>query len=91
MGESGTPMHPTKEKLDLKEIKTSSSKMLEKARNDFKKYKQPVSQIIMAVQAEDDRPIWHVNFVTTMLYLVTVKLDAKKGAVISSEMHSLAK
>jgi len=91
MGESGTPMRPTKEKLDPKEIKTSSSKMLEKARNDFKKYKQPVSQIIMAVQAEDDRPIWHVNFVTTMLYLVTVKLDAKKGAVISSEMHSLAK
>jgi len=91
MGEKGTPMRPTKEKLDLKEIKTSSSKMLEKARNDFKKYKQPVSQIIMAVQAEDDKPIWHVNFVTTMLYLVTVKLDTKKGNILSSEMHSLAK
>ena len=91
LGEKGTPIHPTAEKLDLKEIKTSSAKMLEKARGDFKKYKQPVSQIILTIQVEGGRHLWHVNFVTTMLYLITVKLDAKKGGILSSEMHSLAK
>ncbi len=91
LGERGTPIHPTKDKLDLKEVKTSSAKMLEKARIDFKKYKQPISQILMSIQTEGDRPIWRVNFVTTMLYLITVKLDAKKGDILSSEMHSLAK
>jgi len=91
VGERGTPIHPTKEKLDLKEVKTSSAKMLEKARNDFKKYKQPVSQILMSIQTEGGRPIWRVNFITTMLHLITVTLDAKKGNILSSEMHSLAK
>jgi len=91
VGERGTPIHPTKERLDIKEVKTSSAKMLEKARNDFKKYKQPVSQILMSIQTEGDRPIWRVNFVTTLLYLITVRLDAKKGDILSSEMHSLAK
>jgi len=91
VGERGTPIHPTKEKLGIKEVKTSSAKMLEKARNDFKKYKQPVSQILMSIQTEGGRPIWRVNFVTTMLYLITVRLDAKKGDILSSEKHSLAK
>ena len=91
VGERGTPIHPTKEKLDLKEVKTSSAKMLEKARNDFKKYKQPISQILMSIQTEGGRPIWRVNFITTMLHLITVTLDAKKGNILSSEMHSLAK
>jgi hypothetical protein len=91
LGERGTPIHPTKDKLDPKEIKTSSAKMLEKARNDFKRYKQPISQIIMAIQSEGGKHLWHVNFVTTMLYLITVTLDAKKGNILSSEMHSLAK
>ncbi len=89
--DKGTPIRPTKEKLDIREVKTSSAKMLEKARNDFKKYKQPISQILLSIQTEDDRPIWRVNFVTTLLYLITVKLDAKKGDILSSEMHSLAK
>jgi hypothetical protein len=89
--ERGTPIHPTKEKLDLKEVKTSSAKMLEKARNDFKKYKQPISQILMSIQTEGGRPIWRVNFITTMLHLITITLDAKKGNILSSEMHSLAK
>jgi len=91
VGEGGTPIHPTKEKLDPKEIKTSSVKMLDKARNDSKRYKQPVSQIIMTIQSEGGKHLWHVNFVTTMLYLITVTLDAKKGNILSSEMHSLAK
>ena len=91
LGEKGTPMHPTKERLDLRELKTSSAKMLEKARADFKKYKQPISQILISIQMEGGKPTWRVNFVTTLLYLITVKLDAKKGNILSSEMHSLAK
>ena len=89
--EKGTPIHPTKQELKLDDIKTTNDKMLEKARREFKKYKQPVSQIILSVQAEDGRAVWRINFITKMFYLITVKLDAKTGELLSSDMHSLSK
>ena len=72
-------------------IKTTNDKMLDKARKEFSKYKQPVSQIILSVQKENGQPVWRINFITKMFYLITIKLDAKTGELLSSEMHSLAK
>jgi hypothetical protein len=89
--EKGTPIHPTKEALDLKEIKTNSGKMLEKASKEFSKYKQPISQIIMTVQKEGGKTVWKINYITKMLYLIAVTIDAKTGKILSSEQHNLAK
>jgi hypothetical protein len=91
LSEKGTPMHPSKEKLDLKALKTSGAKMLEKAKKEFQKYKQPISQVIMSIQMEQERPVWRFNFVTKTLYLVVVRIDAVKGEVLSSEMVTLVK
>ena len=89
--EKGTPLQPTKQELKLSGIKTSSAKMLEKAKKDFKKYKQPVSQIILSVQKENEKTVWRINFITKIFYLIIVRLDAKTGGLLSSEMHSLSK
>ena len=89
--EIGTPMQPSKNELKIADIKTSSEKMLEKASAEFKKHKQPPSQIIMSIQNHDGRISWTVSFITKLLYLVAVKIDAKTGEIISSEKTSLAK
>jgi len=89
--EIGTPVKPTKETLTLSEVKTSSEKMLTKAGIEFQKYKQPLSQIILTIQKEGDKTVWKVNYITKMLYLVSIALDAKTGDLLSSEMHSLSK
>ena len=89
--EKGTPVNPTTEPLDLKEIKTNSEKMLEKANKEFAKYKQPLSQIIVSVLKEGDRTVWKINYITKMLFLITISLDAKTGELLSSVMNSLAK
>jgi hypothetical protein len=89
--ERGTPMNPTKQVLDLMSIKTSEDKMLAKAQKEFGKYKQPVSQVIINLVSENDMTQWKINFITKMLYLITIILDAKTGELLSSSMHSLSK
>jgi hypothetical protein len=89
--EIGTPMHPTKEQLKPGDIKTSSEKMLEKATAEFKKHNQPASQIIMSIQNEGSQIIWSISFITKLLFLISIKIDAKTGEVISSQKTSLAK
>lgn len=90
--EKGTPIHPTKLELKLSDIKTDNVKMIKKARTEFKKYNQPISQIILSLQREGEKKTtWKVNFITKMLFLISITLDAKTGKILSSESHSLAK
>ena len=72
-------------------MKTNSEKMLEKANTEFKKHKQPPSQIILSIQNHEGQISWTISFITKLLYLIAIKIDAKTGKVISSEKTSLAK
>ena len=72
-------------------VKTDAEKMLAKAEKEYNKFKQPMSQIILALQKEKDSPSWRFNFITKTLYLVTIVIDAKTGKIVSSQMNSLVK
>lgn len=90
--ERGTPMKPTKLELKMADVKTNNVKMLEKARAELTKYKQPVSQIILSLQRDQPkRTTWRINFITKTLFLVTVTIDAKTGKILSSQMQNLVK
>jgi hypothetical protein len=85
-----TPMNPTKQPLMMKRIKTNPEKVIQKAKEEFQKYKQPLSQIILSIQ-NDDGEVWRIGFVTKLLTVVLVRIDAQTGKILSSEMHSLTK
>lgn len=87
--EPATPINPTQRELDAKKVKTNSDKVLKKATKEFMKFKQPAVEIIMSIQ-NDEQFSWHVNFVTKMLYIVTVKISAEDGKILDSKMTSLS-
>jgi hypothetical protein len=88
--EGAEPTHPTKVPLNVKEIKTNANKMIAKARTAFKKYRHPLSQIILSVQ-EEETTTWRINFITKDLFVVTVRIDARNGKILETTQASLSK
>ena len=89
IGKPSKAANPTKQLLDLKKIKASASRILKKARKEFAKFKQPYNQVIITVSG--DPPVWKINFVTKILSVVIVEIDAKNGKVLNSSIESLMK
>lgn len=89
--EPAKPLNPTKNELKLDEIKTNSSKMLEKVKKEFLKMDKPLSQVIMTVQDEGDFITWKINFITQTLEIVSFKVDTKTGNILGSETIPLTK
>jgi hypothetical protein len=88
--EAARPIKPTKEELLLSQVKTSDSNMLEKARKEFLKFREPLSQVILSLQV-DGKPMWSANFITKTLFIVTVKIDAGSGTLLGSEKNPLTR
>jgi hypothetical protein len=88
--EPAKPLKPGHKELKVDEIKTNLENMFEKAQGEFKKFKRPLSQVIITAQKEEDA-IWRFNFITKTLEVATVTIDAKDGRVLSSELSSLMK
>lgn len=89
--EPATPLNPTKNELKLGEIKTNSSKMLEKTRKEFLKMDKPLSQVIITIQNEGDFITWKINFITQTLEIVSFRIDTKTGNILGSETILLTK
>ncbi|NYZ79809.1 hypothetical protein H0N95_00995 [Candidatus Micrarchaeota archaeon] len=83
------PLNPSKTALDLKRIKTSEEKMMEKAKRAFLAHKKVLSQVIVVIQSE--KPFWRFSFITKTLEVVTVEVDAEKGAVTRDDVNALTK
>jgi len=88
--EPATPIQPTKKELKPIEVKTNSDKILEKATIEFKKLREPLSEIIMSIQ-DNGELYWHVNFITKTLCIVSVFIDAKKGTIMRVERTNLSR
>jgi hypothetical protein len=87
--EPAEPIKPTAEALGVKSIKTNSDKMMQKASAEFKKKQLPLSQTIVTVQGAE--PKWSFNFITKVLEIVTIKIDAEKGNILGAEVTPLTK
>lgn len=85
------PLAATPNKLEMKNVKTTADNMLKKARKEYAKYKQPMSQIIISIQKPADKEEWRFSFITKTLFVVVIKMDAIKGKITSSEMESLTR
>lgn len=88
--EPATPMQPTKEELDLKDIKTNINNMFKKAKKEFKKFNKPLSQVIITVQKQG-RVNFRFNFITKTLEIISITIDAKEGGILGSEITALTK
>ena len=89
--EPATPLNPTKHELKLGEIKTNSSKMLEKTRKEFLKMDKSLSQVIITIQNEGDFITWKINFITQTLEIVSFRVDTKTGNILGSKTIPLTK
>lgn len=83
------PLNPSKTALNVKLVKTSEDKMMEKAKKAFLVHQKELSQVIVIVQGE--KPFWRFSFVTKTLEVVTVEIDAEKGVVTRDDVNALTK
>ena len=73
----------------MKKVKASASRILKKGMKEFVKFKQPYNQIIITISGNP--AVWKINFVTKILSVVIVEIDAKNGKVLNSSIESLMK
>lgn len=87
---TGDPTKPGEiEKLDIHSVKVDAMAALHNARELQKtKFMQPVQRIFLSLQVENGKTIWSVSFISKLLSIVNIKLDAKTGDVLSSSLKS---
>ncbi len=84
------PLKPSTVALDLSKVKTNSDNMIKKAVDEFKKYKKPLSQVIINL-TQEEKPVWRFSFITKSLEVVTIKINAETGEVLDKKIQALTK
>ena len=98
--EGEVTMHPSAEvfkdggvvlELDTGEVKVTAAEGLEKARFLQKKKYSPHSPIkgIIILQHLDIGVVWNITFITQAFAALTVKVDARTGAIVRDHLVSL--
>ncbi|MEM3411817.1 MAG: hypothetical protein QW735_02475 [archaeon] len=83
------PIKMSEFSLDEKLIKTNPENMLEKAAKEFKKIGKKEVSLLVTLNAELGKPIWHFIFITSDFKIVVVKINAETGEIIKMEMENL--
>jgi len=76
---------PTTEKLNFGKIKVFHKSVLKKAFKEFKKINEPLSQTILALEKKE----WKVTFITKLLNVFIVHIDATNGNIKKTHKVSL--
>lgn len=80
------------QKLDIDEVEISSDKALEIADKEEKqKYGKPVEKILLSLQKSTKGEVWKITFITKVLSIILVEIDAGTGEIIKSKMSYLFK
>lgn len=87
VGRPAKASNPTKTALELKNVKTSAKRILKKATKEFEKFKQPLNQTIVTISG--DPPAWKINFITKVLRIIAVEVDAKNAKILNSNSESI--
>lgn len=75
--------------LSVASVKISAEDALANARTIQKaKYMQPVQRIFISLQTEDKKTLWSVTFISKLMSIVNIKIDAKTGDVLDSSLKS---
>lgn len=78
--------------VNLGAIKIGAITALESAKEHEKKnFGQQTQKIFISLQSENDKAVWTVNFITKVLSIVTIKVDAETGKIISGKIKNILK
>ena len=77
-------------RLDIKEIRVDTEQA-KKLALDFKEQKFPAEQVtkVILIVQNLDRPLYNFTLVTSTFNILNLRIDAKSGEVLSSEMHPI--
>ena len=79
--------HPSIQPLLIENVKISSEKALEIAKE---KIEEPISKIFLIIQTLEDKPIYNLTFFTQTQKIINTKIDAVSGEVISNSSTKLS-
>jgi|GEM_PF-2760829 len=85
------PLKPSKQELQLSQIKTNSDKMIKKAVKEFQGYKKQLSQLIINLIQKENHALWRFSFITKTLEVITIEINAKTGEITRKEKQKLVK
>jgi len=88
VGVSDRPFHEKVYNPDESKIKVCGEEALEKARKEFKKYKKPLSKILISFQKRE-KEFWNISFITKVGSIVNIRIDPKNGKIMKSEEINL--
>ncbi len=77
-------------RLEVSEVRTSSSKILEEARRIARGYKRRITKEIISIHQEES-PVWRVACFTASLDVIILEFDASTGEKILERLDSMLK
>jgi len=88
IGVTDKPLRKRVYEPDESKIRIGSREVLEKAKEEFKKYGETISKIVLSYQKRK-KEFWNVLFVTKTGLIVNVSIDPQTGKVTKSKIISI--
>ncbi|MBI5065642.1 PepSY domain-containing protein [Candidatus Woesearchaeota archaeon] len=79
--------HPQIKPLIIENLKITSEKALEIAKENLK---EPISKIFLVIQTLEDKTVYNITFFTQTQKIVNTKIDAEAGTVVSNSSTKLS-
>ncbi len=88
LGITDKPLHKNVHRPEIENVKITGKDALKKAKKEFKKYKKPLSKILVSMQKKETE-IWNISFITKVGSIINIKIDSKTGKIIKKEEITL--